>query len=226
METIPVAFQIERRLAERAAAETRPQGELGREAFLQLLISQLANQDPLSPVQDHEFVSQLATFSSLEQLESLNEAMQASVLMDQSVNNSLATTLIGKEVLAEGSVIRLGAEGSIEFELDLAEEASAQIFVRDAHGNVVRRIDRGSLGPGRNEILWDGLSGSGERAAAGQYTVEVVATNAAGDRVESVAMVRAKVTGVRFVDGVGFLMLGNASIPLSSVREVLEPSSG
>ena len=54
-----------------------------------------------------EFVAQLATFSSLEQLESMNETMQASLLMDTSVNNTLATSLIGKRVLAENVFVEL-----------------------------------------------------------------------------------------------------------------------
>jgi flagellar basal-body rod modification protein FlgD len=226
MDVIPAAFDIENRLAERQAAETRPPGALGREAFLELLITQLSNQDPLSPLQDHEFVSQLATFSSLEQLENLNEAMQASILMDQSVNNSLATTLIGKEVLAEGSAIHLGEEGSLTFELQLGGEANAQILIRDASGTLVRQISRSALSPGGNEIVWDGRTNAGERAPAGDYTVEAIASDSDGNPVESLAMVRAEVTGVRFFEGIGFLMLGDTALPLSSVVEVFGPSGG
>ncbi len=76
--------------------------ELGRDAFLQLLVTQLKNQDPLEPIQNEEFLAQLATFSSLEQLEELNDNVvvmtalnQSNALLSQLTNSS---ALIGKTV--------------------------------------------------------------------------------------------------------------------------------
>lgn len=218
---IPGSLSIDNRLAALAAENQRAPGQLGREAFLDLLVSQLANQDPLSPLQDHEFVAQLATFSSLEQLEGINQGMQASILMNQSVNNSLATNLIGKEVLALGDTISLGGSDEPAFQLELGADANVSIQIRDENGDLVRRIDKGLMSAGEAMVEWDGKTDSGSRAPDGQYTVEVVATNDAGLPVENQIRVRARVDGVRFVDGTGFLMVGDSSIPLSSVMEVL-----
>lgn len=222
---IPGSMSIENRLAALAQDQQRAPGDLGREAFLDLLVSQLANQDPMSPLKDHEFVAQLATFSSLEQLEGINEGMQASILMNQSVNNSLATNLIGKEVLAIGDTISLAGTDEPAFQLELAADADVSIRIRDADGNLVRRIDKGLMKAGETMIEWDGKTDSGGRAPDGQYSVEVTATNDAGLPVQSAMRVRARVDGVRFVDGTGFLMVGESSIPLSSVMEVLAATS-
>ena len=220
---IPGAWSIENRLAALQAAQNPAPGELGREAFLELLVSQLSNQDPLSPLQDHEFVAQLATFSSLEQLEGINNGMQASLLMNQSVNNSLATNLIGKEVLALGDTVSLGESGEPSFQLELAANADVVVRIRDAAGNLVRRLDRGHVAAGTTTIEWDGTTEAGSRAEPGEYSVEVDATSDNGLPVAHTMRVRARVDGVRFVEGAGYLMVGGSSIPLANVMEVLAP---
>jgi flagellar basal-body rod modification protein FlgD len=221
---IPSQYDITNRLAERAAAEGTSSGQLDRNAFLNLLITQLENQDPMSPLQDHEFVAQLATFSSLEQLESMSASLEASLLMDQSVNNALSTNLIGKEVLADGSRIRLGSEGEPSFVVDLPAAADVTVLIRDAQGNLVKRIPAGSLGEGQNTVEWDGTTEAGSRAEAGDYRIEVTATNADGNAVSAKVQVRALVTGIRFESGSGYLVAGGQQIPLSSVLEVFAAS--
>jgi flagellar basal-body rod modification protein FlgD len=217
---IPAEFQIQNRLAAQSAEQQHEPGELGRDAFLSLLIKQLENQDPLSPMQDHEFVAQLATFSSLEQLEGIHGSLQASLLMNQSVNNALATNLIGKEILADGSTLRLGETGSPSFQIRLDSDADLAVLIRDDHGNLVKRLSPGALPAGDHPVVWDGTTQSGTRAEPGSYSVEVVATGANGDAVGSTVRIRALVTGVRFEGGSGYLMLGDQSIPISSVMEV------
>jgi flagellar basal-body rod modification protein FlgD len=196
-------------------------GALDRDAFLQLLITQLSNQDPLSPLQDHEFVAQLASFSSLEQLENLNEAMQASLLLDQSVNNSLATNLIGKEVLVESSSLKLGEENEPTLQVELAQDASVVVLIRDEDGNLIRTLNEGEHAAGSLTVTWDGNDDAGERAEAGLYEVEILATSDTGESVETALRTRAEVIGVRFVDGVGYLVFPDEVIlPLSAVVEV------
>jgi flagellar basal-body rod modification protein FlgD len=224
MELIPTDYQIQNRLAARATADGANPGQLDRDAFLNLLITQLENQDPMSPLQDHEFVAQLATFSSLEQLESMSASLQASLLVDQSVNNALSTNLIGKEILADGSRIRLGTEGEPSFVVNLPAGADVTVMVRDAQGNLVKRIPAGSLASGQNTVNWDGTNESGSRAAAGDYRIDVIATNPDGNPVSAKVQVRALVTGVRFESGTGYLVAGGQQIPLSSVLEVFAAS--
>ncbi|MCA9753657.1 MAG: flagellar hook assembly protein FlgD, partial [Gemmatimonadetes bacterium] len=147
MTVVPTGFDIESRLAAMQAerdAQSAP-GELGRDAFLKLLVGQLSHQDPMSPLQDQEFVAQLATFSSLEQLQNINDGIQASLLMNQSVNNSLATNLIGKEILASGGDVEVGESGDVPFRVDLAQAADVKVEIVDSEGNVVRTLDKTGL---------------------------------------------------------------------------------
>ncbi|MGA9120044.1 MAG: flagellar hook capping FlgD N-terminal domain-containing protein, partial [Bacteroidota bacterium] len=81
--------------------------QLGKDDFLKLLVTQLQNQDPLNPLQGTEFVAQLAQFSSLEQLTNINSSLEQNIqsnqLMTQSIGNSLAATLVGKDVRASSN---------------------------------------------------------------------------------------------------------------------------
>lgn len=222
---IPSEYLISNRLAAQAAQEnanTNPNA-LGRDAFMKLLVQQLENQDPLSPLQDHEFISQLATFSSLEQLQGINEGIQVTVLMNQAVNNSLATNLIGKEVLVSGGQLELGEEGSVPFRLELAGDADVTVEITDENGAVVRRLALGRKSSGSSEIEWDGKDDDGDRLDPGTYHVKVTALDDTGTAVGAEARVRAKVEGVKFVDGIGYLVVGGSQVPLSDVEEVLAP---
>lgn len=80
------------------ASGIAPGGELGEDAFLKLLVAQLKNQDPLSPVEDKDFMAQMAQFRMLEQLDQLNQIMSYQVGVQSLMQ---ATGLLGKEVTAQ-----------------------------------------------------------------------------------------------------------------------------
>ena len=100
------------------SAATAGNKQLDKNAFMKLLVSQLQHQDPMSPVANEDFVAQLATFSSLEQLEGLNQNMVASIALNQS-NALLAqltqsSALIGKSVQWQDYTTGVEHDGTVE----------------------------------------------------------------------------------------------------------------
>lgn len=83
--------------------DTEDTNEMGKEAFLEMFTTQLKHQDPLNPMDNTEFTAQLATFTSLEQLFNMNENMEQMLQYENSLNNVLAVSMIGKEVTTEES---------------------------------------------------------------------------------------------------------------------------
>jgi flagellar basal-body rod modification protein FlgD len=194
---------------------------LGKEEFLRLLTTQLRYQDPLNPMEDTEFVAQLAQFSSLEQMFNLNDSFDASVLLSQSVNNTLATNLIGREAKVRSDTGQLGEEGSLRFEYDIANSAQVSIEVVDEYGNVVYQENIGAVAKGSHEFAWDGTTEGGSRADDGSYSLRVKAVDQTGDPVDTNVYLLALVDGVSFSGGSAYLIVGGSEIPLASVAGVM-----
>ena len=98
---------------------------LGKNDFLKLLITQLKNQDPLKPTDSTQFVTQLAQFSSLEQMSNVNDNLKIIQAFDQSINNAQAVNFVGKTVKASGCIFELGSEKTHEIQYQLGEDANA-----------------------------------------------------------------------------------------------------
>jgi len=206
-----------------------PASVLGKDDFLKLLTVQLQNQDPMTPLENHELVAQLAQFSSLEQLENMASSLQnnldLNLLLTQVLNNTAAAGLIGKEVVASSSQVSLAGTGSadLRFELD-GDAASVKVSIMDETGAVVRTLEAQDLAAGRNVITWDGTDEAGRRAAEGTYTIKVEALDAEGATVGAKTLVIGEVLGVRYRDGQAMLLVGGTEVGIGDVLEIAEKS--
>jgi flagellar basal-body rod modification protein FlgD len=208
-------------------APTRtPSNTLGKNDFLTLLVTQMQNQDPLDPMKGTEFASQLAQFSSLEQLTNINTNLQqsltANAMLSSSINNALAATMIGKDVRATASAFQYNATGSVKLGYNLTAPAdSAVVSIYDSAGNLVRTIN-GTKQTGDNTITWDGTNDSGTAMGPGSYTFKVTAAAGGTASFEAPTFVFGKVTGVRFKsDGTVFVIDG-AEVSLANILEIMQ----
>jgi flagellar basal-body rod modification protein FlgD len=205
-----------------------PSGEMGREEFLQLLVTQLQHQDPLEPTSNEDFIAQLATFSSLEQLQSINTGTQTGLLMQQSMSNALSTSLIGNDVLIDTSSVLVEQGSATDFMVDLAGEANLTVEISDADGTVVRTMevsgeDGAMLESGEHGISWDGRNENGEIVEDGYYDISITAADAAGEDVASNSWLLGHVSGVRFSQGAAYVIVGGMEFTLADVIEIREP---
>ncbi len=119
---------------------------LGKDDFLKILVTQLRNQDPTDPMQADEFAVQLAQFSSVEQLNNISATLENNIELDlmlnQMINNTMATTFIGKQARAAGNTFQVSQGQDSELHYSLAEPAKrVRIHIRDASGELVRTIN-------------------------------------------------------------------------------------
>jgi flagellar basal-body rod modification protein FlgD len=206
-----------------AVQNTQPKasGEITRDDFMKLLIAQLQNQDPLSPLDNQEFAVQLAQFNSLEQLIGLNEKLDNLASQQGLVSQFSSTALIGKQVSANGDEINLSGSGNASLYYDLgANAAKVTVKVVNSSGTVVRQIDLGSQKAGLQSAIWDGKNSLGQSMPAGVYRFEVDAADAAGKSLPVTKQVRGVVTGVDLEGAEPILEIGQSRIPLSSVTAV------
>jgi flagellar basal-body rod modification protein FlgD len=208
------------------AAQGTSRTTMGKDEFLRLFVTKLQNQDPMSPMQDEDFVAQMAQFSSLEQLYNMNQnlenALTANGLMSQSISNTMATTLIGRTVSVSTDQVLLPADGSTDIHFDL-DSAAAGVTVKilDSDGSLVRALHADGGPAGANTITWDGLDASGNRAAAGTYQLQVSAKDSDGEEVGAKPYFSGTVSGVRYTDGQAVLVVNNVLIPLANVMAVV-----
>ena len=194
---------------------------LGKDDFLKLLVAQLQAQDPLAPMEGQEFASQLAQFSSLEQLTNVNSNLEASQAFDLAMSNSAALALIGKNIDAPGNTIDLksGEVETLSFSLDGgAAEVGIDIF--DSTGAKVSTVNLGAQKSGLSEYVWSGTDSSGALLPSGNYTFNITASNTSGNFVPVKTFAAGLATDVVFEDGKAFAMVNGQKLAVNEVSKV------
>lgn len=208
-------------------AETKYNKELGQEEFLELMMQQLKNQDPMKPMDNGEFLGQMAQFSTVSGIEAMQSSLD-NLSQTYAVGQTLQSAqLVGQEVLIESSDLVLAQEGPAggRFELS-ASSSDVKLDIRDATGAQVRQIDLGEYPAGRHDFSWDGKTSDGTRLPPGTYTADITSSN--GETYEA-----AIVMGARVVDSVEFGANGSTTLnttmgevlTLDDVRQIRQQSS-
>lgn len=195
--------------------------EGNQDMFFKLLITQLQNQDPTNPMDGTEFTAQLAQFSQLEKLDTMNSSLDYLQLYLASLNNAQTVDFIGKEITARGDAVELAADSSADLSYSLAGDAhSVTIEIYNQDGHVVRSLDRGPQNAGNQTVNWDGNDSNGNHAGAGVYTFKVTATDANEGVVESNTYLTGVVDSVTFEDGITYLLVGTRKVTIGDIVTV------
>jgi len=144
--------------------------QINQTDFLKLITAQLQDQNPLQPSDPTQFVSQLEGMSEVSSMQSMQNSLQATSLMNGS-------SLIGHSVLAPGSQANLASGGSIGGAVTAPTGASSiSVAVSDSNGNPVDNFNVTPATSGLTSFTWSGATSTGGTAAAGTYTISVNAT--------------------------------------------------
>ena len=212
--------------ASELAAQTASAGgtsDLDKDAFLRLLTTQLQHQAPLTPMENSEFVAQLAQFSSLEQLQGLSSGMESLYMVNMSMNNAALTGLIGKDVVATGDTFHYAGSGDEAVHFDASTSAStATITITNEDGVVVASKDIGAIPAGDGSWTWDGKDQNGEVCPEGDYTFTVEAKDVNGDTVEVTEQMVGRIDGMDLSSGSPMLTIDGVPVELASVQRLEE----
>jgi len=146
--------------------------------FLTLLVAQMRYQDPLNPLDGADFAAQLAQFSSLEELRNintnLNDAVEADMLLALSINNTMATTLVGKSVRATSNEVCLKNGEAVDIDYELSGNASkVSLEIYNADGQLLRTLTDTCKNKGDHSLSWDGCDDRGNLVPSGSYTMSI-----------------------------------------------------
>ncbi len=203
------------------ALTTEQTDSLDKDVFLNLLIAQLKNQDPLEPMESTEFVTQLAQFSELEEMQSFNSGQEELQNYMASLNNFAAVSLLGKAVEFSGEQVthQEGTTTDISFILP-SDAADVTINLYDEQGNLVDKIEGMALAAGSQTVVWDGKDGSDLPIPSGTYRCEVLAKDASDASIQVQQMQRGVVREVQFEDGVPSVRVGDRWLSLPDIRSI------
>jgi len=213
-----------------ARASTQSMVSETQDRFLSLLVTQLRNQDPLSPMDNAQVTSQIAQLSTVNGINQLNNTLLAlSGQMDMS-QSMQAASLIGKSVLVPGSKISLGSrpddpsvKEATPSGVDIISAAARVVAtILDSGGRAVRQIELGAQEAGVLTLQWDGKDGAGAPLPDGAYVLQVAATDADANPVSVEALCYGKVASVAYTSGGLRLDLGlSGSRSLLDIRKIM-----
>jgi flagellar basal-body rod modification protein FlgD len=198
---------------------------LGKDAFLQLLVTQLKNQNPLSPQDNGAFVAQLAQFSSLEGINTLNDSVNAISSNFSSSQALQASSLVGRSIITQTDKATVDTSKSMTGSVAVTTATgNVSVKITDKDGNVVRTIDMGAQSAGDSSFIWDGKNDKGEVAPAGTYTFNATYKNDKGDSAALLTSLPATVTSVTLSKTGGEMLLnlagGMGSVKLSQIQTI------
>ncbi|MFK7894112.1 MAG: flagellar hook assembly protein FlgD [Granulosicoccus sp.] len=184
--------------------------ELGQEDFLELMMAQLKHQDPMEPMDNGEFLGQMAQFSTVTGIDEMKQSMEGLSASYAAGQTLQSTQLVGQEVLVESATLELNDTGQTEgaFELDVGS-GDVRMDVANSAGTIIRQIELGEHAAGRHTFQWDGMDSNGKRVPQGQYSVQISAQR-------DDEYVSATVLTTRVVDSVEF---GNGTDTILNTRQ-------
>jgi len=195
---------------------------LGQADFLKLMTEQLKHQDPLKPMDNKEFLGQMAQFSTVQGINNMQDAMKGlseTLLGDQVLRGA---TLVGHEVLIPSEKIALG-EDALPIKGSVAASAPGMVNfeIKDETGKPVKTISVPAEAAGEVEFAWDGTDADGKRMPAGKYSITATQVNASGDKAGLSTYVNALVESVNIgSDGLYLNLKGLGAAPIGHVLRV------
>lgn len=198
---------------------------LGQADFLKLMTAQMTHQDPTKPMENGEFLSQMAQFGTVNGIQDLQTSFKdfaGSISSNQALQ---AASLVGRTVSAPSDKGLLAAGGTIKGSLDLTESSpNVRVKIIDpANGNIIKNIDLGSHSAGTVDFSWDGMNEAGNFANPGVYKVQVEAL-VDGKNTTLIPNIVSKVESVSMgsgSQGVQVNLVGLDSVNFNQIKQIL-----
>jgi flagellar basal-body rod modification protein FlgD len=204
-----------------AAASTVDNTEIASNftEFLQLLTTQLQNQDPLSPMDTNQFTQQLVQFAQVEQQMKSNDSLSTLVTLQQSAQATQALALVGATVVVNGSAETLSG-GQATWTLNATKPAAATVTIADATGRTAY-TGKFTVNSGNQNFVWDGHGNDGTLWPDGTYTLTATGTDASGQSTAISTQVQAKVDSVDLTKNPPTLSINGQNYTIGQLQQIV-----
>jgi flagellar basal-body rod modification protein FlgD len=192
--------------------------------FLQLLTTQLKNQNPLDPLDTNQFTQQLVQFAGVEQQLKTNDALSQLVTLQQTTQATQALGFVGKTALVDGSTATM-KNSSATWHLNVPSDSTVDVTVANSSGQTVFTGKYTAAAGTDIPFTWNGMGNDGTQWPDGKYTISATGKDVAGNNVGIAAQVQGVVSSVDLTQSPPLLTIDGASYTLSQVKSIIATSS-
>ncbi|MDD5717376.1 MAG: flagellar hook capping FlgD N-terminal domain-containing protein [Sulfuricurvum sp.] len=204
-----------------ASTTTNPNGILGKDDFLKLLLLELKYQDPTSPMDTEKILAQTSQLATLESTENTNKSLET-------LANSLTSSMQYSSISAIGKIADTGSNAVVfekgktsDFEIYFPENVqNGSVNILDVNGNTIKNIPMEAMNSGVHAFQWNGSNNAGDTVKDGTYYVESSYTDSNGQTLKT-RVGTYPIESVRFDNGVASVKMGSNYVPFSSIKEIV-----
>ena len=184
---------------------------LGKDDFLRIMLTQMKNQDPTSPFKAEQMATEIAQFTSVEQLQNMNQNLNKLSTQNKPIEQMMMTGMIGKTITVDKERFphTEGENDSLSFYLP-ADAKKTDVVVYDDSGEEIYRKDMGSQKSGSVNFIWDGKKSNTLPAKSGTYSMKIEAIDEREQKIQVSSLVQSRVIGVSFEGQEPILLIGDA----------------
>jgi flagellar basal-body rod modification protein FlgD len=190
--------------------------------FLQLLTTQLKNQDPLSPLDTNQFTQQLVEFAQVEQQMKSNTQLSTLISLNQTAQSTAALAYVGTTVVVDGSSTQL-TNSKATWDFNVAKPATASVTITDSSGATVYSSSF-TVNPGQT-FTWDGKDNNGKQLSDGTYTLTASATDSNKQSVAISTSVQGTVDSVDLSQNPPLLSINGQNYTIDKIKKIIRAAS-
>jgi flagellar basal-body rod modification protein FlgD len=191
------------------------------QSFLQLLTTQLQNQNPLSPLDTNQFTQQLVEFAGVQQQINTNDSLATLVSLQQTAQSSQALQFVGKTAVVKGSTSAL-SNNQATWELNIPTASTVNVSIANSSGQTVYSSSFAASAGNNQTFNWNGLGTDGSQFPAGNYTLTATAKDSNGQTVAVTTSVAGVVSSVDLTQSPPLLSIGGQTFTVNQVESIID----
>jgi flagellar basal-body rod modification protein FlgD len=189
------------------------------QTFLQLLTTQLQNQNPLDPLDTNQFTQQLVEFAGVEQQLNTNSSLQTLVSLQQTAQSTQALQFVGKTAVVNGNVNSL-VNSQATWDLNIPSNSNVTISIANSAGQTVFTGTYAASAGNNQPFNWNGQGNDGTQWPDGQYTMTATAADASGNSVGVTTQVQGVVSSVDLTQSPPLLTIGGQTYTVNQIQRI------
>ena len=187
--------------------------------FLQMLTTQLQNQDPLSPMDTNQFTQQLVQFAQVEQQMKSNDQLSTLVSLQQTAQSTAALSYVGATVVVDGSAAQM-TNSTATWNINVTKPATASVTITDSTGQTVYSGSY-AVSPGNQQFVWNGLGNDGKQWPDGTYKLTATAVDANNQSTAVSTEIQGKVDSADLTQNPPVLSINSQNYTLNQVKQIV-----